>query len=165
MSESSVADPECFSRTGSRILFFPIPDSRSRIPDRKTALENWGEKKLVVIPFFAAINFTKLKLFYFWNAEEKNLGQFSKNYRTFYPKNCHYVTKIWVWDQGSKRHRIPDPDRQHCQKAASSTINSLKINRKVIRIQNILKCLRHKSLTMCWEHLCRGGYFLLPNRE
>ncbi len=23
------------------------------------------------------------------NAEEKNLGQFSKNYRTFYSKNCH----------------------------------------------------------------------------
>jgi hypothetical protein len=29
------------------------------------------------------------KIFYFLNAEEKKLGQFSKNYRTFYPKNCH----------------------------------------------------------------------------
>ncbi len=24
-----------------------------------------------------------------WTGEEKNLGQFTKNYRTFYPKNCH----------------------------------------------------------------------------
>jgi hypothetical protein len=28
------------------------------------------------------------------------LGQFSKNYITFYPKICHYLSKIWVWDPG-----------------------------------------------------------------
>jgi hypothetical protein len=53
------------------------------------------------------------------------LGDFSKNYRTFYQKNCQKLLKIWSWDpgseiwdpektysgsriQGSKRHRIPD---------------------------------------------------------
>jgi hypothetical protein len=78
-----------------------------RIPDLKTAKKERGEKKF---------------------AEEKNLGQFSKNYRTFYSKNW---LKIWAWDlgseirkksipdprsriQGSKMHRIPDPDPQHC---------------------------------------------------
>jgi hypothetical protein len=39
----SVADPRCLSR----------------IPDRKTATKERGEKKLVVIPFLAATNFTK----------------------------------------------------------------------------------------------------------
>ncbi len=39
--------------------------------------------------FFGAINFRKLNYFFFLNVEEKNLGQFSKNYRTLYSKNCH----------------------------------------------------------------------------
>jgi hypothetical protein len=37
----------------------------SRIPDPKTAIKERGEKQLVVIPFFVAINFTKLKIIYF----------------------------------------------------------------------------------------------------
>jgi hypothetical protein len=67
--------------------FYPF-----RIPDPKTATKERGEKKFVVGPFFVATNFTKLNFFYFLNAEENNLGQFSefsKNYRTFYKKICH----------------------------------------------------------------------------
>jgi hypothetical protein len=50
---------------GSRILIFThpgsrIPDLGSRIPDPKTATKERGEKKLVVIPFYVATNFTKL---------------------------------------------------------------------------------------------------------
>jgi hypothetical protein len=45
--------------------FLPIPDPGSRIPDPKTAIKERGEKKLVVIPFFVAINFTKLKIILF----------------------------------------------------------------------------------------------------
>jgi hypothetical protein len=51
---------------GSRILIFThpgsrIPDLGSRFPDPKTATtkKERGEKKLVVIPFFMAINLTK----------------------------------------------------------------------------------------------------------
>jgi hypothetical protein len=56
---------------GSRILIFThpgsripdpgsrIPDLGSRIPDPKTATKERGEKKLVVIPFYVATNFTK----------------------------------------------------------------------------------------------------------
>jgi hypothetical protein len=40
----------------------PIPDPGSRIPDPKTATKERGEKKLVVIPFYVATNFTKLKI-------------------------------------------------------------------------------------------------------
>jgi hypothetical protein len=62
------------------------------------------------------------------NVEEKNLGQFSKNYRTFYPKNCLKALKNMglgsgIQDleetysgsriQGSKRQQIPDPELQH----------------------------------------------------
>ncbi len=54
------------------------------MPDPKTATKGRSEKKLIVIPFFVATNFTKFKIIFF-NAEETN---FSKNYGTFYPKNC-----------------------------------------------------------------------------
>ncbi len=49
---TSVADPGCLS---------PVPDPDfypSRIPDPKTTAKERGEKKLVVIPFFIATNFT-----------------------------------------------------------------------------------------------------------
>ncbi len=57
------------------------------------------------------------------------MSQFTKNYCTFCPKNCHQALKnigsgYGIRDpgsrknlfriQGSKRHRIPDPDPQHC---------------------------------------------------
>jgi hypothetical protein len=42
-----------------------ISDPRSWIPDPKTAIKERGEKKLVVIPLFVAINFTKLKIILF----------------------------------------------------------------------------------------------------
>ncbi len=50
---------------GSRIPdpdFYPsrIPDLGFRIPDPKTATKERDEKKLVVIPFYVATNFTKL---------------------------------------------------------------------------------------------------------
>jgi hypothetical protein len=78
-----VADPGCLSR----ILdpdFYP-----SRIPDPKIAMKDRGEKKLLSYLFFGAIKFTKLNYFIFEMLKKKNLGQFSKIYRTFYPKNCH----------------------------------------------------------------------------
>jgi hypothetical protein len=53
---SSVADPGCLSR-------IPDPDFYpSRIPNPKTATEERGEKKIVVITFYVATNFTKLQI-------------------------------------------------------------------------------------------------------
>jgi hypothetical protein len=44
-------------------MFIPDPDFYpSRIPDLKTATNERGEKKIVVITFYVATNFTKLKV-------------------------------------------------------------------------------------------------------
>jgi hypothetical protein len=111
---------------GSRILIFN--HSGSRISDPKTATKERGEKKLVVKPFFVATNFTKLNLLYFLNAEEKNWPVF-KELQNFLPKNLSLSSKkygVGIRDPeknlfripdpgpGVKRHRIPDPDPQHC---------------------------------------------------
>jgi hypothetical protein len=59
MVPTSVEDPGCLYR-------IPDPDFYpSRIPDPKTAAKERGEKKLVFIPFFVAINLTKLKIILF----------------------------------------------------------------------------------------------------
>jgi hypothetical protein len=45
---------------GSQIQIFTHPGSG--IPDPKTATKERGEKKFVVLPFYVATNFTKLKI-------------------------------------------------------------------------------------------------------
>ncbi len=67
--------------SGSWFFTHPV----SRIPDLKTSTKERGKgwKKFVVIgTLFVATISQKWKLCYFWNTEEKNLNQFSKNYRT-----------------------------------------------------------------------------------
>jgi hypothetical protein len=71
----SVPDPGCLSQ----ILIFVHLKSPIQKQQRVT-------KKLVVLPFCVATNITKLKIILFLNVRRKNLGRFTKNYRTFYQK-------------------------------------------------------------------------------
>ncbi len=54
--------------------FLPILDPGSRIPDpgSKNGNKRRGEKKFVVITFYVATNFTKLKIILVLKCEEKN---------------------------------------------------------------------------------------------
>ncbi len=68
-------------------MFIPDPDFYpSRIPKQQ---QKRGVKKNCCNSFLFITNFTKLNIILVCKAEEKNLGQFSKNCITFYPKNCH----------------------------------------------------------------------------
>jgi hypothetical protein len=84
---SSVADPGYLSR----ILIFIRPGSR--IPDTKTATKERGEKKLAVVHFFVATNFTKLKIILFLKCRKKIWINFKNSIFT-------KLSKIWVWDPG-----------------------------------------------------------------
>jgi hypothetical protein len=100
------------------------PGGLSRIPDPKTAMKDRGEKKFVVIPFFGAINFTKLNHFIFEMLKKKIWANFQRIIELCTQNIVTKLSKIWVWDpgsgknlfriQGSRSHRIPDPDPQHC---------------------------------------------------
>jgi hypothetical protein len=49
-------------------MFIPDPDFYpSRIPDPKSATKERGEKRIVVIHFFVATNFTTCKIILFLN--------------------------------------------------------------------------------------------------
>ncbi len=58
--------------------FLAIPD-----PGSKTATKERGEKKLVVITFYVATNFTKLQIISVLNCLRKKFGPVFKNYKTF----------------------------------------------------------------------------------
>ncbi len=60
------------------------------IPDSGSKNNNKREGEKIYYPtFFVATNITKLKHILYMNWRRKNLGQFAKKYRTFYPKYCH----------------------------------------------------------------------------
>ncbi len=70
--------------------FYPswIPDLGSRI--QKHQQKRWVKKKFVIVLFYVVTNFTKLNLILLSKCwRKKKLGQFSKNYWSFYPKNFH----------------------------------------------------------------------------
>ncbi len=76
-----VADPGCLSR----ILIFTHPGSRIQKQEQKR-----GVKTKLLTYLFCSHRFHKIVIYFmFENAEETNLGQFLKNYRTFYHKHCH----------------------------------------------------------------------------
>jgi hypothetical protein len=72
-----------FTHPGSQ-----IPDIGSRI--QKQQQKRVVKKKIYYHTFFCSQKFHKIEnYFIFEMLEDKNLAQFSKNYRTFYPKICH----------------------------------------------------------------------------
>ncbi len=113
--------------------FLPIPDPGSRI--QKQQQKTGVKKKFFVKPFFEATNFTKLNIILFVVCWRKKFGLiFQELLKFFTQKIVTKPSKIWVWDpgseirdpektysgsriQGSKRHRIPDPDPQHWKKS------------------------------------------------
>ncbi len=89
-----------------------------------------------------AINFTKLNYFIFEMLKKKIWANFQRIIELSTQKIVTTLSKVWVWDpgseirdpektysgsriQGSKRHRIPDPDPQHCKEGSNSTQKKL----------------------------------------
>jgi hypothetical protein len=61
--------------------------------------------------FFVATNFTKFKFFNFWNAKEKNLDQFSKNYRTFFTQKFSLSSQKYGFEIRDPGSEIWDPEK------------------------------------------------------
>jgi hypothetical protein len=73
-----VADPGCLSRIPDPD-FYPsrISDPGSRIQKQQ---QKRGGKEFVVIPFFVATNFSKLKIILLLKCWRNKMGKFSMNY-------------------------------------------------------------------------------------
>ena len=100
---NSVTDPD------PRSWFSPIPDSGSRIPDPKTAKKR-GVKKMCCHNLISSHKFHNIENYFLYEMlKKKKLGQFSKNYRTFCPKNCHKALKNMGLGSGIRKKPIPDP--------------------------------------------------------
>ncbi len=86
--------------------FLPIPD-----PGSKNSNKREGWKKICSHTFFVATNFTKLKIILVLKCRRKNLGEFSKNYRTFYflPKKLSLSSQKYGFGIRDPRSGIRDP--------------------------------------------------------
>ncbi len=85
--------------------FLPIPDPGSWIPDLGSQIQK-QQRKTGVKKFFCQTIFCSHK---FHKTQEKNLAQFSKNYWSFYPKNCHQALNNMGLGSRKNLFRIPDP--------------------------------------------------------
>ncbi len=104
--------------------FLPIPDLWFRIPDPKTATKERDEKKIFVIPFYVATNFTKLKIIFSFEVLKKKIwANFQKIIELFTQKIVTKLSKIWLWDprSGIRKKPIPDPGSRG-QKGTGSRI-------------------------------------------
>jgi hypothetical protein len=113
-------------------MFIPDPDFYpSRIPDPKTATKEGGEKN-VLSYLFCSHKFHKNEYYFIYEMLKKKFGSI-RIIEVFTQKYFTMLSNIWVGIrnprsgiqdpettysgsriQGSKRHRIPDPDPQHC---------------------------------------------------
>ncbi len=105
-------------------MFIPDPDFYpSRIPDPNTATKEKGKK--IVVTFLCSHKFHKTENpFSFEMPKKKIWANFQRILSTFYPRNCSQKHGFRIRDPGSgkklfripgpKRHRISDPDPQHC---------------------------------------------------
>jgi hypothetical protein len=122
---NSVADPGCLSRIPDPDPdFYPfrIPDPGSRIPDPKTVTKERGEKNFVII-LFCGHKFHKIVYYVIFEMIKKKIwANFQRIVEVFTQKIFNKLSNngFGIQDpektysrsriQGSKRHRIPDPD-------------------------------------------------------
>jgi hypothetical protein len=116
-----------------------------------------GEKKFVVIPFFRAINFTKLNYFIFEMLKKKIWANFHRIIELFTQKIVTKRSKIWVWDPESRIRKKPIPDpRSRGQKGIRYQIRNTDFYWAIAGHQTYLR----RSLNL-FEKRGNQGYLLI----
>jgi hypothetical protein len=105
---SSVADPipGCLSRI-SRILFFIHPGSR--VPDPTTAPKRGGGIKLLCPTIFCSHKYHKIVNNLFLNKKRIFFVKTLRIIGLFTQKFFIKLSKLWVWDSGSRVKKATDP--------------------------------------------------------
>ncbi len=94
---TNVADSGCLSRIRD-------PDFHtSRIPDPKTATKERGEKIFFFHTFFFSHKFHKIESYFIFEMLKKKIWvNFPRIIEVFTQKTFTKLSKIWVWDPGSR---------------------------------------------------------------
>ncbi len=96
----------------------PDPDFYpSRIPDLRSRIQKQQQKRGVIknlLYFFCSHKFYKNEYYFIFEMLKKEICPIFKELLKFLPKHFSLCSQIYGFGiQGSKRHRIPDPDPQH----------------------------------------------------
>jgi hypothetical protein len=123
-----IPDPDFYP---SRIPIFTHPGSRISDPGSKNSNKREGRKKICCHNFLCSHKLHKIANYFSFEVVKKKFwANFQRIIELFTQKIVTKLSKIWIWDpgseirdpektysgsriQGSKRHRIPDPDPQH----------------------------------------------------
>ncbi len=162
---SSVADPGCYP--GS--WFLPVPglgswisDLGSWISDPKTSKKG-GVKQICCHTIFCSHKFHKIVNYFIFEMLKKIMwANFQRIIELFTPKIVKKLSKIWVWNpgsgnnriQGSKRHRIPDPDPLHWSWGTTPVgqcLKSLSLLRTVNTTYRIVLLFNNHICTVTFE--------------
>ncbi len=120
-------------------MFIPDPDFYpSRFPDPKTATKERGEKKICCHNFLCSHKFHKIENYFSFEVLKKMCANFQRIIELSTQKILTKLSKYMGLGsgirkktysgsriQGSKRHRIPDPDPQHCYYHAAELESTL----------------------------------------
>ncbi len=140
--------------------FLPIPDLGSRIQKQQQKREGW--KKFVVIPFYVATNFTKLKIISVLKCwRQRIIGLFTQKFVTKLSKYGFGIRdpRSGIRDPGSGKNlfRIPDPG----VKKAPDPGSGIRIRSTVFYPLARFSC--GFFLTIFWR-ICPGGFFSSAGR-
>jgi hypothetical protein len=106
-------------------------------PGSQNSNKREGWKNFFVIPFYLATNFTKLTIILVLKSWRKKFGSIFKELYNFLPKKLSLSSQTYGFGirdpektysgsriQGSKRHRIPDPQHWpwHCKYVLYGTV-------------------------------------------
>ncbi len=100
--------------SGSRILIFTHPGSRIQKQQQKR-----GAKNFFCHTFWCSHKFHKIENYFSFEVLKKKIwANFQRIIKLFTQKIVTKLSKIWVWDPGSRGQkgtgsRIPDPEPQH----------------------------------------------------
>ncbi len=102
----------------------PIPD-----PGSKNSNKREGWKKISCHTFFCSQKFHKIENYFIFDMLKKKIwANFPRIIELFTPKISTKISKIWVWDPGSKIRKKPIPDPgSRGQKGTGSRIRIRKI--------------------------------------
>ncbi len=120
------------------LRIIPDPDFYpSRIPDPKTATKERGEKKLVVILFYVATNFTKLKIILVLKCRRKKFGPIFKELFNFLPQKLPQSYQKYGFGIRDPGYEIRDPEKTYSgsrgQKGTGSRIRIRNTRKNIVK--------------------------------
>ncbi len=127
--------------------FLPIPD-----PGSKNSNKRKGWKKICCHNFLCSHKFHKIANYFSFEVVKKNIwANFQRIIELFTQKIVTKLSKIWIWDPGSRIRKKPIPDPG--SRGQKGTGSRIRIRNTEVRYSKLLHLppLRFHCFGRCWD--------------